>query len=1339
MCHLFRLFLLFLIPAFTNIRLSAQPLCAANSNPGKIIDNQKERIPLLPYSSDKFVSSLPSRVDNSELKYFSDIQRQWLPTCQQFSGIYNAFSYEINRLRDVEANSPSTIYPPSYTFNFLNTNNIYGVSFYYSFEVLKTQGQPDFAHYGVLEDETGLYWMSGYDNYLNAMQNRLHEVYRIPVNTPEGNLIMKNWIHNHLNRDSTGGVAIFGCSNDGTVNIPVGQYEQGKILLLQFGYAATHGLTIAGYDDEVGYDINHDGIITNVLDINNDGLVDMKDWEKGAYIVANSYGADWGNNGFLYVLYSAMAHNYTEGGVWNESCYVLEPFKEFRPQLTLKTTVKYNRRDQLKIMAGISTDTSSVTPQHTIDFLTSMYSGGAYPMKGIETLPDPEVLEMGFDISPLLSFAETGKPAKVFLIVDEMDPEGEGSGSILSYSVIDYTRSGKETGCLESNVKLNDNGLTLLEVNIEPLYQKPQISPSDLNFSGKVPQQFQLEAIRGEAPYRWSLPSHYLCFPVNAQLSAETGTELALLNTEIPQNIVILPFKFPFCGGSYDTIYINHTGFVAFESSEMPYNYTTDGQNVLASVKCIGAAHQELILNTNNHHCRFRTNDTMCEIQWKFEFTYQGSKSLINCGVRLFSNGTFEILYDTLPDVKSYPLARGYSDGTNSKEYLSTIFNLSDYSKKAFRYFPDYVNDKISINQSGLLTLSKQDESPHNEFVVRVTDKNMVSAEKKYILHNGTEIIDKANSGTNQILEFNENCSVDCSIRNYTNNSLIDPVLYFRIDTTLVTVADTIFRLENIAPGDSLSLKNVFSFFLKNKPPDHSFITYSILLKSNGFSAVKSSEIFIGRPVLETMNFKINDYDDKSLQPGETSLCALKLMNSGSVITQDLQCEIESDNSLLQVLFPELIKISDIGAGCQFELNFFLQADKSAELGTKCNLAIKLNNNHAPDTTFTIHLELNKRPVYIVNISPSSHTSDSLTYYLNKKGINSTITSSFPPLNQLDGVRAIFVTSGFENDPKISTDESDLLINYLGNGGNLYFESKSAFWLPQMRLPIMDSMGADIKKEQMFYIDSLLTEGSVFSEGKLDLITSTPKFSLVCAYPHINAETYLVSASSPSSTVQWGNQTAKCTAIGSFVAFGQLRDRPDANLKEELIDKYISRFNLNTCSINPLFHTFTNVICYKQTVRFKDDSFDNIMYRKWYFPGGDPEYSVEAEPLVNYTDSGVYNVQLTVSNGTDTVTILRKDYIEVYNCIGKGENQNEDVQIFPNPSSGCYSVILPANLLYRRLQLAIYDCNGHMVLTKQVPDASTSLIINISEYPSGIYLLRLTYNSGHYNFKLIKH
>ena len=47
-----------------------------------------------------------------------------------------------------------------------------------------------------------------------------------------------------------------------------------------------HALTVIGYDDEIGVDLNNDGEITNDIDINGDDVVDMGDWEMGALILA---------------------------------------------------------------------------------------------------------------------------------------------------------------------------------------------------------------------------------------------------------------------------------------------------------------------------------------------------------------------------------------------------------------------------------------------------------------------------------------------------------------------------------------------------------------------------------------------------------------------------------------------------------------------------------------------------------------------------------------------------------------------------------------------------------------------------------------------------------------------------------------------------------------------------------------------------------------------------------------------------------------------------------------------------------------------------------------------
>jgi hypothetical protein len=52
-------------------------------------------------------------------------------------------------------------------------------------------------------------WMTGYDNYYIAMQNRLFKAYAINCSTEEGILTLKHWLKDHLDGSPDGGFGIF--------------------------------------------------------------------------------------------------------------------------------------------------------------------------------------------------------------------------------------------------------------------------------------------------------------------------------------------------------------------------------------------------------------------------------------------------------------------------------------------------------------------------------------------------------------------------------------------------------------------------------------------------------------------------------------------------------------------------------------------------------------------------------------------------------------------------------------------------------------------------------------------------------------------------------------------------------------------------------------------------------------------------------------------------------------------------------------------------------------------------------------------------------------------------
>ena len=121
------------------------------------------------------------------------------------------FTYEMDRKRMVPANLPENQYPTHFVWNFMNDGfyegSLYGVgvSFFHSFSIVKELGCPTVADSGGMwkrGDSTR--WMSGYDLYHNSMKNRIEGLYGIDVSTPDGLVILKHWLYDHLEGSDVG-------------------------------------------------------------------------------------------------------------------------------------------------------------------------------------------------------------------------------------------------------------------------------------------------------------------------------------------------------------------------------------------------------------------------------------------------------------------------------------------------------------------------------------------------------------------------------------------------------------------------------------------------------------------------------------------------------------------------------------------------------------------------------------------------------------------------------------------------------------------------------------------------------------------------------------------------------------------------------------------------------------------------------------------------------------------------------------------------------------------------------------------------------------------------------
>ncbi len=384
----------------------------------------------------------PSAVDNSELPYFPYIKNQEGNSCVQMSEVWYIFTYEINRkFNNTAASLPNkeNIYHNLYTYNYLNN----GLSSTFTgpldgFRIIHENGCPDwltfddpaltaiFPH----QNDRFLYWMTGYEKYKAGMPNTVSKnifQFSFTYDTAFLNHI-RHWVADHGNASATGGLAEIGIrtlpSSSFIYNtpIPAGSPHAGENYISSLGTdpLSGHALTIVGYDDDILIsDQNGDLQYTNNIDVNGDLQIDIRDYEKGAFKVANSWGITFGNDGFIWVPFNLfypgnigfnMGHGYSYD-VYGETGEMPPP------AINLKINMEHNIRDKIVCSTGYAPAANYPAPLAWDDLYHLTYRGGFNPMRGCYTGP----IDMGIAFSHLYNPEEVGK---VFFKVKESNNSG---------------------------------------------------------------------------------------------------------------------------------------------------------------------------------------------------------------------------------------------------------------------------------------------------------------------------------------------------------------------------------------------------------------------------------------------------------------------------------------------------------------------------------------------------------------------------------------------------------------------------------------------------------------------------------------------------------------------------------------------------------------------------------------------------------------------------------------------------------------------------------------------------------------------------------------------------
>jgi len=119
----------------------------------------------------------------------------------------------------------------------------------------------------------------------------------------------------------------------------------------------------------------------------------------------------------------------------------------------------------------------------------------------------------------------------------------------------------------------------------------------------------------------------------------------------------------------------------------------------------------------------------------------------------------------------------------------------------------------------------------------------------------------------------------------------------------------------------------------------------------------------------------------------------------------------------------------------------------------------------------------------------------------------------------------------------------------------------------------------------------------------------------------------------------------------------------------------------------------------------------------WLFPGGTPATSTDKEPVVTYSQTGIYDVTLIVDRGSQVDTLVKPGYITVNGPVGMDPVGKKDIAVFPNPSDGKFTVI--ADGIY---DVAVTDITGIVLFTATGNRGARNFNLDLS---SGYYFVTI--------------
>lgn len=333
--------------------------------------------------------TLPPSVDNSTSQAFPEIRNQeGIGSCVAFAVGYYQYTYALGKLLGWNNKNAinTTKVSPKFLYNLANWGEDGGTSAYMVHRILEEHGAltwSEFPYSGdALNPVNYRAWPTSSTQWKSALRYKSMGPADVGNPTDPATLeLAKSLLAN--GQVLTFSTYIYSWEFEQLDDDPstsadnglVGQY----VATWQDGYDGGHEATIVGYDDRVWVDLNANGTVES--------------GEKGAFKVANSWGPNWMNSGYVWVAYDALQYtsqvpngpaSENRSALMGSVTALLSARTNYQPQLLAEFTVSTASRGELSLSLR-QTELDRTDPVD--EFYTPLFAAaaGSYAYDGTVT------------------------------------------------------------------------------------------------------------------------------------------------------------------------------------------------------------------------------------------------------------------------------------------------------------------------------------------------------------------------------------------------------------------------------------------------------------------------------------------------------------------------------------------------------------------------------------------------------------------------------------------------------------------------------------------------------------------------------------------------------------------------------------------------------------------------------------------------------------------------------------------------------------------------------------------------------------------------------------------